>query len=401
MLSVLAAVNMVNWADRSVVPILFPPIRAEMGLTDTQLGVIGGLSFSVVYAVAAFGFGWAADRYRRRKLIMGGLVVWSLATAASGLATDFWSLFAARFFTGIGEASLYPAAMSLIAERFPIAQRGKAMGAFGAAAALGSGAGVALGGFLAEALGWRQVFFFYGAGGLLLLPFLASVTEDVRAVRHAESERSVSIVVGFLRDGRLMWLWMTGMVMIGSAIGYAAWVPSYFERVRGMDLVTAGYLFGAANAVGGIFGALLGGVFADRMRRRRLAGETDVSTIAALMTVPFLFLTLLSPAPAMFMIGALLTSVAAHAFFPSMQTVMFEISPAKNHGLVYATHILFLGGIGSALGPLVVGYVSDVSGSLLVAMSVPAIGILAASAMARRTGKFVRARTPDPRTANG
>lgn len=399
MLAVLTAVNAVNWADRSVVPILFPPIRAEMGLTDTQLGIIGGLSFSIIYAVAAFGFGWAADRYRRRNLMMSGLVIWSLATAATGLATDFSTLFAARFFTGVGEASLYPSAMSLIAERFPVARRGRAMGIFGAAAAFGGGMAVALGGVLAEALGWRQVFFIYGGAGLLLLPPLAAIAEDARPARPSNDDSPVATVGGLLRDGRLMWVWMTGMVMIGSAVGYAAWVPSYFVRIREMDIASVGYLFGVANVGGGIVGAILGGLFADRMRRRRLAGEMDVSTVAALITVPFLFLTLLAPLPALFMVGAVFTPLAAYAFFPSLQTVMLEIVPAKNHGLAYAVNIFFLGGIGSALGPFVVGYASDTSGSMLVAMSVPAIGIFAAAVMARVTGRVVRARTAGNVTA--
>jgi len=134
MLAVITAVNAVNWADRQVVPILFPGIRSELALSDTQLGIIGGFAFSLVYAGASFLFGYAADRTIRRNVVAVGLVVWSIATAASGLATGFGSLFAARFFTGAGEASLYPATMSLIAERFPVTRRGRAMGIFGAAA---------------------------------------------------------------------------------------------------------------------------------------------------------------------------------------------------------------------------------------------------------------------------
>jgi len=105
-LAVLTLVGTVNWADRLVVPILFPGIRADLGLTDTQLGIIGGLAFSIIYAISALAFGHAADRHLRKRIIIFGLVLWSAATAAGGLSTDFWSLFATRFFTGIGEASL-------------------------------------------------------------------------------------------------------------------------------------------------------------------------------------------------------------------------------------------------------------------------------------------------------
>ena len=190
----------------------------------------------------------------------------------------------------------------------------------------------------------------------------------------------------------MLWLWMTGLVMIAAAIGYAAWVPTYFVRVRGMDIATVGYLFGVANVVGGMSGGIIGGSLADRMRRRRLAGEMDVSAVAALLAVPFIVLTLLATSPGLFMVGAILAPMAAYAFFPSLQTVILEIVPAKNHGLAYAVNIFFLGGIGSALGPFMVGYVSDLTGSLLVAMSVSVVGIAMAAVMAWLTGRFVRAR---------
>jgi MFS family permease len=130
LLTVLTVVGSINWADRQVVPILFPGIQKDLGLSDTQLGVIGGLAFSVIYAISALGFGYAADRFVRKRVIIVGLVLWSAATAAGGFATGFWSLFAARFFTGIGEASLYPCALSLIGERFGPGERGKALGIF-------------------------------------------------------------------------------------------------------------------------------------------------------------------------------------------------------------------------------------------------------------------------------
>ena len=187
-LAVLTVINAINWADRSVVPILFPAIGSELGLTDTQLGIIGGFAFSGVYAVAAFVFGRAADRNLRTRIIAFGLVVWSAATAASGLAEGFGSLFAARFFTGVGEASLYPCALSLLAERFSADTKGRAMGIFAAASAAGGGLGVAIGGSLATAVGWRTVFFLYGAVGLLLLPLLFTLGEQPRpTVRQEES----------------------------------------------------------------------------------------------------------------------------------------------------------------------------------------------------------------------
>jgi MFS family permease len=391
MLAVITAVNAVNWADRQVVPILFPAIRSEIALTDTQLGIIGGVAFSLVYAVASFAFGYAADRTIRRNVVVVGLVVWSVATAASGLATGFASLFAARFFTGVGEASLYPATMSLIAERFPVAGRGRAMGIFGAAAAVGGGLGVGLGGSLAEAVGWRTVFFIYGAAGLVLVTLLMSVPETPRD-RHGESRPEPALLVlrQLFRDSRLLMVWSAGLVMMAGGFGYAAWVPSLFVRARGFTVAEAGYLFGLAALAGGVAGSVLGGIFADRFRRRRLAGELTLSAVAALSAVPLVGLVLATTSTPLLVVGGLLGPVAIFAFFPPLQTVITEIVPQRRLGLAYAVNILFVAGIGQGLGPVVVGGVSDATGSLAAGLAVTLAAMGAASALAIAAGRIVR-----------
>jgi predicted MFS family arabinose efflux permease len=381
MLAVITLVNAVNWADRQVVPILFPGIRAELGLSDTELGIVGGLAFSFVYAIASF--------------VVVGLVVWSAATAASGLATGFGSLFAARFFTGVGEASLYPAAMSLIAERFPVAGRGRAMGIFGAAAAVGGGLGVGLGGFLAETLGWRAVFFLYGVAGLVFVPLLLSVPEAPRDLDGDNRPEPPGRVIGILlRDRRLWVLWIAGMLMIAGGFGYAAWVPSLFVRTRGFEVAEAGYFFGIAALAGGMVGSLAGGVLADRFRRRRLAGELDLSALVALAAMPLVALVLVTANLPLLVVGGLLGPIAIYAFFPPLQTVLTEIVPQRRLGLAYAINILFLAGIGQALGPYVVGFVSDATGSLAagLGMTVAAMGV--ASLLVFAAGAIVRRDTP-------
>lgn len=401
MLAVLTAVNAVNWADRQVVPILFPGIRAELGLSDTELGIVGGLAFSFVYAIASFVFGYAADRTIRRNIVIVGLVVWSAATAASGLATDFGSLFAARFFTGVGEASLYPAAMSLIAERFPVAGRGRAMGIFGAAAAFGSGLGVGLGGFLAETLGWRTVFFVYGAAGLALVPLLLSVPEATRDLRGDDGpEPPGRVVASLLRDRRLLVLWSAGTIMIAGGFGYAAWIPSLLVRARGFEVAEAGYLFGVAALAGGMAGSLAGGVLADRFRRRRLAGELDLSGLVALAALPLVTVVVVSASLPALIVGGLLGPIAIYAFFPPLQTVLTEIVPQRRLGLAYAINILFLAGIGQALGPYVVGHVSDATGSLVTGLGVAVGAMGVASLLAFAAGAIIRRDTPPARHRN-
>jgi MFS family permease len=357
------------------------------------LGIIAGLAFSIIYSVAAFGFGWAADRGIRRNIIAAGLLVWSAATAASGLAQGFGTLFAARFFTGVGEASLYPAAMSLVAERFGVAERGKAMGIFAASAAVGSALATGVGGLLAETVGWRGVFFIYGGAGVLVLPILFSFPEERRPPdRHDRDGHALAVVSNLLRDRRLLALWSTGMVMIAAALGYGSWIPSFFVRERGMGVTEAGYLIAVAALIGGGGGGLLGGYLADRRRRLKRAGELEVSALAALVAAPAVVLTVWIEPLSLFAFFAVAAPVAIYAFFPPTQTVLVELVPARNHGLAYAINIFFLGGVGSAIGPLLVGYGSDASASLKTAMWIPVAGMAAAAVMAWATGVYIRSR---------
>lgn len=391
LLAVLCAATTINWADRQVVPILFPAIREDLGLSDTQLGIIGGLAFSLVYAVSSFAFGRAADYQMRTRIVAFGLLLWSVATAAGGLAQGFPSLFAARFFIGMGEASLYPCALSLIAERYPAARRGRALGFLGMASALGAGVGVALGGMIASTIGWRQVFFLYGFAGLLLIPLVLSVPEARRPQADGEREPFVPALRELVADRRLVGVWMAGAAMIAAAMAFATWLPSFYVRERGMDVSTSGYLFGLSMFLGGSVGSLLGGHFSDVRRRVRKAGDLDVAVFAACAGVPLVALAL-APVPQTFQLaGALLAPMVIYAFFPSLQTTLVEIVPPERHGLVYALHIFCLSGIGAAVGPFVVGAISDWTGNLLLALSLILIALVASAVLSVRTARRIRA----------
>ncbi len=390
LLTVLTMVSAVNWADRQVVPILFPGIRADLGLSDTQLGVVGGLAFSLIYALSGFFFGAAADRAVRVRVIAIGLTAWSAATAAGALATDFTTLFWARFFTGIGEASLFPCAVSLVGERFPAAQRGRALGVFGMAAAIGSGLGIGLGGRLAEAFGWRSVFLVYGGAGFLLLPLVLTLPEQPRVRSSRAQQPSWRIMRELLADGRLLLLWLAGCVAIASGIGFGAWAPSYLVRHRGLDVSQAGALFGGAQLIGGIAGSIGGGALADRRRRARRVGEFDVSLVAALIAAPFMVLTIGGTSTWIFAPSGIIATTVIYAIFPPLQAVMVGIVPPQRHGMASALNVFFIGGLGSAFGPFIVGAVSDLA-DLPTAMLTPALGLLVAATLIAFAARLARA----------
>lgn len=403
LLAVLVFANMVNWADRQVLSILAKSIGRDLSLSDTELGVIGGVAFSLVYAVASFVFGYFADRTSRRTIIGVGLLAWSLATAACGLATGFWGLFAARFLTGIGEASFYPCAMSLVTDGVAANRRGLAVGLLGAAVAFGGGFGIVIGGHLDTTIGWRNVFFVYGVIGVALVPLVLSLVEPARPPDDGEEAvATLRTLKDIFRDARLMWVWSSGALLLAAATGWSYWAPAYFQRELAFDAAKAGWIVGAAQVIGGISGSLLGGWLGDMRRSRRFAGQLDVSAFSALLAAPLLSLVLFQGLSLWVIIAAnVLGSMAVFAYLPSLQTSVAELVSPKRLGITFAVHVLFLSGIGAAVGPFAVGWASDWSGSLRVALSIPVVGILVAAAGALVAGRVMRARTPllDPARA--
>jgi predicted MFS family arabinose efflux permease len=318
-------------------------------------------------------------------------VIWSVATAASGFADDFWTLFAARFMTGIGEASLYPCSLSLLAERFPAERRGRALGIFGAAAAIGAGLGVGLGGSLSQTLGWRQVFMIYGAVGVCCLPLLLSLPERRRARIAAQAEPTRSVLQALLADRRLLWLWACGTVAMASGQGFAAWVPSYFVRALSMDVKQAGLVFGVAALAGGICGGVLGGLLSDRFRKLGAGSEFLVPAGAAFAAAALALGTIEAGSGALSSAGSLLATLAIFAIFPGLLSSVLSFVAPHRHGMAGALNTLFLGGIGAATGPFAVGAASDALASLHTALYIPAAGLVLAGVLALGARSAVRA----------
>ena len=384
----------VNWADRQVVSILVPGIQRDLGLNDTYASIIGGPAFTFIYAISSFYFGYAADRHVRKYVMAGALVVWSLATMASGLATSFWPMFCARFFTGIGEACLYPCALSLIAERFPAESRGRALGIFGAAAAMGGGLGIGFGGKLSQSVGWQNVFLIYGAIGFLVLPLVLSLREPRRSGTAAHAESTGTAVAAALKDKRLLWLWACGTLAIACGHGFGFWAPTYFIRELGLSATSTGALFGLAALVGGIFGGIVGGSLADKQRKKRVGGEFDIAAGAALLGAVFVFATLEAGPGGGSALAGLIATFAIYALFPPLLSAMLSMVPPHRHGATGAINTLFLGGIGAGMGPFVVGRASDAIGSIHMALYIPMAGLAVAGFIAMHAGNVARANIP-------
>jgi MFS family permease len=286
-LLLLTLVYVLNFLDRSLIYILFTPIKAEMKFSDFQLALLGTTSFVIFYTLLGIPFGRLADRVTRKYLIAGGLAVWSLFSGLTGFADSFWTLFLCRVMVGVGEATLGPAALSLLSDYFPPRIRATVQGIYSSGVAIGSGAAFFLGGWIGQTHGWRWAFYLLGFPGLVLAAFVFFLREpprgrtEVAAVRFGREDWKI-----LFRSVPLRYLYL-GYALFGLASNnLGIWVPTFFVRVHGMSLALIGTAAGILAILVGVPVTILGGYVSDRFRRLGRGGRMAFSAWAALASIP-------------------------------------------------------------------------------------------------------------------
>jgi MFS family permease len=286
-LLLLTVVYVLNFLDRSLVYILFQPIKAEMKLSDTQLALLGATAFVIFYTLLGIPFGRLADRVVRKNLIAGGLAVWSLFSGLTGFADSFWTLFLCRLMVGVGEATLGPAALSLLSDYFPPRMRATVIGIYSSGIALGGGLAFSLGGWIGQAHGWRPAFYFLGFPGLVLAVFVFLLREPPRgrtetsAVSYSREDWKI-----LFRSVPLRYLYV-GYALFGLASNnIGIWLPAFFIRVHGMTLAQVGAAGGILSVAVGMPVMILGSYVSDRLRRLGRGGRMAFSAGAALASLP-------------------------------------------------------------------------------------------------------------------
>lgn len=286
-LILLTLVYVLNFLDRQLIYILFTPIQAEMKFTDLELALLGTTSFVIFYTLLGVPFGRLADRVPRKNLIAGGLAVWSLFSGLTGFADSFWSLFFCRVMVGVGEATLGPAALSLVSDYFPVRLRATAQGVYTSGIAVGGGLAFLLGGWIGQAYGWREAFYLLGFPGILFAVFVFLLREPVRgrtevaAVQYGRDDWKI-----LLRSVPLRYLYL-GYGMFGiAANNLGIWGAAYYMRVHEVSLATIGFVGGILAFTVGVPVTILGGYLADRLRRRIPGGRMAFSACVALLSVP-------------------------------------------------------------------------------------------------------------------
>lgn len=376
--AIVVGVMMLNTVDRHVVAILVDPIKGELGLSDSQMGWILGPSFTLVYTAAVLPLARWADRGVRRNIIALGLSVWSLFTMATGWVQGYFQLFVMRMGVGIGEASASPAIQSLISDTVPPEHRSQGLSFISVGAVLGLAVGMAGGGWVNELWGWRAAFLVAGAPGLLVaILFRLTVREPARGQsegRAAEEGERRSL----LEDGRYLlslpamrWLLVAHAFALLYTSGKGAWEPSFIIRTYDMGTGAAGTWYFLTTPIPSMFGLWLGGWLCDRWAARDERAYLWVPALSLLGSLPFMLLFLLWPEDHRIDLGggwplfpvAFAWSVAS-SILGAMHSAPFlslvqGLARVRMRASAAAIFSLTGTGVGSAIGPLLVGYLSE------------------------------------------
>ena len=377
-LLILSLINLVNYLDRYIVTVALPDIMRDFQLTKTQAGLLGSL-FMVVFMIASPVSGFLGDRVPRRYLVAAGVLLWSLATGASGLASSFTALLVARACVGIGEAGYGAVAPSIISDLFPREQRTRVLSLFYIAIPVGAAAGYGLGGWLTAAYSWHMAFFVGGVPGLVLGAMAFFMHEPERgAMDGPEAQKKLPFLVGLrgLARNSAFWWTTTGYTLMTFAIGgLAYWLPSFLVSERGMAGDRAGFLSGAVTAVAGLTGTVAGGLLGDRMDRRMPGGGLRLSGVGLLLGAPLMFLSVVVKG-----IGPMFAIIFLAQFLlflnsgPINAAIVNGVPPAFR-AFAMGLNVLFIHMLGDAISPTAIGVLAEAS-SLGLAIQVNAIPVL-------------------------
>ena len=355
-----------NFLDRQILGILKEPIKNELHLTDTQLGLMGGLAFAALYTTLGVPIAWLADRFSRTWIMTAALTVWSGFTVACGFAGGFWSLFLFRMGVGVGEAGGVPPAYSLISDYFPKNQRARALAAYSFGIPLGSALGVLFGGLIAAYIDWRMAFIAVGLAGVLLAPLFKLIVKDPPrggfdgVSTEAARPPAFGAVLKTVLPKPSFWLLAFGAAC-SSVCGYgvAFWLPSFFIRSLHLTLVETSIYYSAIAFFGGVAGIWLGGWLGDRFGGKSKGAYALAPAICFLIALPCFFAAMNAKAlPVAFVLFLIPTGLNL-AWLGPVVTAVQHLAPAAMRSTTSALFLLINNLLGIAVGYWFFGFVSD------------------------------------------
>ena len=366
-----------SFIDRMILSLLIGPIRQALDISDTEVSLLAGLAFALFYTILGFPLGWIADRFNRRNLIIGGVTVWSAMTACCGFAGSYATLFLARVGVGAGEATLSPAAFSMLSDYFPREKLGRAIAVYSIGVPLGSGIALVLGAFVVQAVlnsppvdlpwigtveAWRLIFLWVAAPGLFIALLMLTVREPYRRGRAATpAAASKRGLFRFLADHR----WAVAAHLFGMGLislvmyGVMAWIPTFFHRTYGMAVPEAGLYFGIIMAICGAGGLLSGGWVSDRMLKKgRKDAPLRTMLISCLAGGPLIVAAVLMP-NAWMSFAVLAVAMYIATWHGIAGAALQLITPNEVRAQITAVYFFVANLIGLGLGPTAIAATTD------------------------------------------
>jgi MFS family permease len=362
---VLFAINTMNFFDRQILGAVGEAVRTEWGLSDGALGALG-TAFTLLYAFVGVPLGRLTDRTGRKWILSAGVFVWSLTTAASGVARNFWQLFVLRLGVGVGEASCAPAATSLIGDLFPANRRAKALSIFMLGLPIGVALSFAVSGTIARSYGWRPAFYVAGIPGLLCALAVLFIREPQRGASEVHKiggrKREGSPYRLVLSTPTMRWLIISGALHNFNMYAIGSFLTPFLKRYHGLDIRDANLVSMIVYGLSGVPGLILGGVFGDAIMKRRTNGRLLVGALASLASVPFLFLALGRTggdiSGFMILMGA--GCALMYVYYATVYSTIQDVIEPSLRGTAMALYFFAMYVLGASLGPYGTGLLSDI-----------------------------------------
>ena len=381
-----------SFMDRQIIAVMLEPIKADLDLTDVQISLIGGISFTIFYSVAGVFIGRLADSLNRPLLIAIGVFVWSLTTAACGLVGKFWQLFILRMGVGLGEAALLPSTLSLLSDYFPSKRLATPTSVFLFGAPIGIGLSFAIGGYLygvaseivnapgwedvimvGGAAAWKLVLMFLGIVGMLMTMLLVTVREPRNSQQREKSSEPKSVAK--VADAATLdevkeysgqnWIPITALYSCMALISLAAysqgfWDITFLSRTYDWDPATGSFWYGMVQLFAGLSGMLFGGVVADQLTKRGVQGASVILVlIGAAFSVPFSFLYPLAETPTMALTLMVFAIFGSNMCFACAASAVQRLFPIAMLGLAAGVYYFISNAVGIGIGPTLVAVLTD------------------------------------------
>jgi predicted MFS family arabinose efflux permease len=388
-LLVLIVVSVFNYLDRTVISILQVPIKRDLSLSDAQLGALTGLTFALFYSTLGVPIARLADRYSRRIVIAGSLLLWSAMTAVSGFAGSFAMLVFFRIGVALGEAGSIPASHSMIADYYPPERRATALGIWGLALPIGVMLGYLSGGWLAQAIDWRAALWIIGGIGVVLAPIVLMMLREPVRGRYDAGPAPDAMP---WRDGLALMARRPSLLLLfaGGALNNVVlsvalnWNAPFYTRLHGMALGDVATALSLMTGLGGAIGIFLGGWLTDRISADKPHLRPVLTGIALIAVTPAALVQLLSPSTTVSLIACAVTVMLLFFYYAPIIAMTQTLVPASMRAFTSSILLLSVNLIGLGLGPWLTGVLSDVIGmgdqSLRYAMAAMSfIGIFAGS----------------------